>query len=133
MRFEFQLGEVDQGRYERGSEWFLLDDTWLYDSTVDELDELEKAMGGYRIARLLSELDKLGAKALRAAYWYARRHAGIVETYESFQPHVLRIDWRTASPVGDDADPPVPSPQDASPNSSVDDPSEPPSSTSDPA
>lgn len=110
MSFEFQLGEADQERYQRGDEWFRHDETVLYDSTPDQLAELEEAMGGYRIARMLADVDSAGAQALRAAFFIARRRAGVVEPWASFQPLVLRASWRTPPPAqaeAGDADPPA--------------------------
>jgi hypothetical protein len=104
--FEFRLGEADQKVYDRGDEWFLYDDDLLMDATPDELDQLEKAMG-YRIIQLLTEIDEWGAQAIRAATWVGRRHAGIVEPWDKWQPKVMRISVRRPQQSGgDDAAPP---------------------------
>lgn len=109
MSFEFQLGEADRPRYARGDEWFRHDEEALYDSTPDQLAELEEAMGGYRVARMLADVDSAGAQALRAAFFIARRQAGVVEPWASFQPLVLRASWRPspAQAEAGDADPPA--------------------------
>jgi hypothetical protein len=143
-RFEFQLDKRDWEKYQRGDEWFLFDATILFDATATELAELEKALGGYRIARLLADLDQVGAQALRAACWIARRQAGVRENFPAFDPRILAAEIREpVEPAGDDADPPdsaSPEPQpsstagqpDTSPPTSDPD-SPPPTPDSDPA
>jgi hypothetical protein len=128
--WELRLGKADWDRFERGDEWVLFDDEHLYDSTPDELDQLERAMGGYRIYRFLAEWEEVGAQAMRAALWLARRRAGITEPWANFQPQVMRIDSRRPAldPGEGDAVPP----EQPSPYSSTGDEPETSSSTSDP-
>lgn len=117
-RFEFRLDKKDWDKYERGDEWFLFDATTLFDSTGSELAALEKAMGGYRVAKMLNEVDEVGAQAVRAAFWYARRQAGVREAFAAFDPRLLSAEYRRPEePEGDDADPPDSAPPEPQPSS----------------
>ncbi|MEO3923014.1 hypothetical protein ABGB07_03910 [Micromonosporaceae bacterium B7E4] len=104
----FQLHPDDHERYGDGS--------WLYDEAalvrlpIKELVQIESSVGPLTNVMHRLRLDYTDARL--AVVWIARRQAGIVESFDSFEP---LISLATVSAPEEDADPPAPG-SDSSPS-----------------
>lgn len=108
MGIRLRLGEADQGRYDRGDEWFAWDIDRLLDMPGSELVALEEAMDGFTVHQVRVGLSVNRATALRGAMFLARYLGGVREPWEKFDPAPLRIDYEADAipdPTGS-ADPP---------------------------
>lgn len=85
-----------------GPEWVEWNLDWLTDAPSGELEELEAGMpADWVIADVLAYPRK--ARSLRAALWLARRHAGVDETWDAFNPHVFQVRRQAEPPAGHSA------------------------------
>jgi hypothetical protein len=96
------MSPEDQERY-GGPEWIEFDYAQVADEELSVLEEFE-TVTGLTITEFGAEVGRGSVKGIRAMLWLARRMAGCVDEWASFQPKILKVE--TESDEADDADPP---------------------------
>jgi hypothetical protein len=115
QRATLHLRMCDGDRDEYGGpEWVVYDHAQVEQMRANERIEVEDTMG-MSIPQLVDALaaDWPGARAAKALLWLARRLVGLVDRWDSFDPHVdqlsgqLTVRQVLVAAEGGDADPPA--------------------------
>jgi hypothetical protein len=106
----FRLCQADRDAYgdPPGTDgWVTFDPDALAELPCSELEAIESA-SGFRIAAFWIASQRVSARGQRAALWIARRMAGLVDDFTTFDPRILLAESEIvpAESTGDDADPP---------------------------
>lgn len=106
MKTSLRMCQEDRDRY-GGPEWIVFDFDALANLRALELEEIEETTGFRLVGFYVADL-RVSIRGQRTALWIARRQAGLVDDWDTFDPLILQVESRPAAEDGEVGDPPDP-------------------------
>jgi hypothetical protein len=94
---KFRLCAEDREKYPADQEWFEFSVDLLADQPASFVDEFERTIG-MSVPVFGTQLEETTTRGLKAAFWVARRIAGVQEDYAAFDPKVWKAEQESEDP-----------------------------------